>query len=136
MLAPLGKYLWASIHRRHEALRGSTGDRAGAVDNRWCGAGVERRSRGFGWRFTRPGAALLSSATAQSFGIANNTTLRLRIGTNEHDAILIGLLEPEDANTRRALDGILVTDIATAQEWFSILGELQRQIGDDLRNRF
>ncbi len=76
--------------------------------------------------FTRPNAALLSSSTAQSFAIANGSTLRLRVGPNQREALLIGLLDPADANTRRALDGILVTDIATAQEWLGSLGRLSR----------
>ena len=39
---------------------------------------------------------------------------------------MIGLLEPADEAGRRALDGLLLTDIATAQEWLGRLGRLTR----------
>ena len=39
---------------------------------------------------------------------------------------VIGMLEPADPASARALEGLLVTDIATAQELFGAAGRLSR----------
>ncbi|MEN9935945.1 MAG: hypothetical protein RLZZ387_2524, partial [Chloroflexota bacterium] len=76
--------------------------------------------------FLRPGAALLSAQTASAYGIANGAELTLRIGGRVERALVVGLLEPEDEASGRALDGLLIVDIATAQEWFGKVGRLDR----------
>jgi putative ABC transport system permease protein len=74
----------------------------------------------------QPGAALMSAATAQAYGLETGDTLRLRIGPTTQTAQLIGLLEPQDEVSRRAIDGVLITDIASAQEWLGMNGRLSR----------
>ena len=64
--------------------------------------------------YTRPGAALISAETARANGIINGGSLRMRIGARIENAQIIGLIEPQDENASRALDGILVTDIAVS----------------------
>jgi putative ABC transport system permease protein len=76
--------------------------------------------------FTRPGAALMSADTARAYGLAIGDELRLRFGARSERATLIALLEPEDDASRRALDGLLVADIATAQEWLGTAGRLSQ----------
>ncbi len=75
---------------------------------------------------TRPGALLLSSDVAARYGLAPGATLTLEVGGYEHQAFIAGLLEPADDLSRRAIDGLLLADIATAQELTGRLGRLDR----------
>ena len=74
--------------------------------------------------FTKPGAALLSADTARAYGLKQNDQLRIRVGSRVERATLIALIEPPDENARRALDGLLIADISTAQEWLGSTGKL------------
>jgi putative ABC transport system permease protein len=74
--------------------------------------------------FTVPGAALISADTARANGLKAGDGLRLRIGARSAQATIVGLLEPADDASRRALDGLLIADIATAQEWLGSIGRL------------
>jgi putative ABC transport system permease protein len=76
--------------------------------------------------FVKPGAALLSADTARTYGLQQGDELRLRIGPNVARATLIALIEPPDEAARRALDGLLIADIATAQEWLGYTGKLSQ----------
>lgn len=75
---------------------------------------------------TEPGAALMSANTAAAYGLRSGDRLRLRQGAKQIEAHLTALLQPEDEASSRALDGLLVVDIATAQEWLNMLGRLSR----------
>ena len=44
------------------------------------------------------------------------------IGATTVEAEIVGLLEPADDASRRALDGLLIVDFATAQEWMGSVG--------------
>jgi putative ABC transport system permease protein len=74
--------------------------------------------------FTVPGAALISADMARANGLKTGDELRLRIGAHSAQATIAGLLEPADDASRRALDGLLIADIATAQEWLGSVGRL------------
>src|SRR5262249_21827190 len=52
--------------------------------------------------------------------------LRLRVGAHMEQATIVGLLEPADDASRRALDGLLIADISTAQEWLGSVGRLSQ----------
>ena len=52
--------------------------------------------------------------------------LTVRAGGVRQRLSIIALLEPADALSRRALDSLLVTDIATAQELLGLTGRLSR----------
>jgi putative ABC transport system permease protein len=81
---------------------------------------------------TVPGSILLSAPTAERYGLQpclpsalrDSCRLRLSIDGETHDAYLTGLLEPSDDFTRRALDTLLLTDIATAQSLSATGGKL------------
>ncbi|MGD8398331.1 MAG: ABC transporter permease [Anaerolineae bacterium] len=75
---------------------------------------------------TRPGAVLLASDTAAYYGLAPGDRLSLEVGGYERDAFVAGLLTPADDLSRRALDGLVLADIATAQELTGRLGRLDR----------
>jgi putative ABC transport system permease protein len=76
--------------------------------------------------FTLPGAALISAETARENGVVVGGHMPLRIGAHTVRAQIVGLLEPQDDASRRALDGLLIVDIATAQEWLNSIGRLTR----------
>jgi putative ABC transport system permease protein len=65
---------------------------------------------------TRPGAAMLSVATAARLGVARGDRLPLRIGARRAALWVVGLMQPSDDGARRALDGVAIVDVATAQE--------------------
>ena len=73
---------------------------------------------------TRPGAVLLSAGTAAYYGLVAGDRLSLEVAGYMHEAFVAGLLDPADDLSRRALDGLILADIATAQELTGRLGRL------------
>ena len=93
---------------------------------------------------TTPGAILLSAPTAQRYGLrpcaqppaaleaasiadaspADACRLTLSINGETRHVYLTGLLEPSDDFARRALDGLILTDISTAQSLSDMGGKL------------
>jgi putative ABC transport system permease protein len=81
---------------------------------------------------TVPGAILLSAPTASRYGLqpcpstALDDSCRLTLSINgaTRHAYLTGLLEPSNDFARRALDTLILTDIATAQSLSDTGGEL------------
>ncbi|HLF87628.1 MAG TPA: FtsX-like permease family protein [Anaerolineales bacterium] len=74
--------------------------------------------------FTHPGAVLVSVDLAERYGLASNVPLTLEFSGYTQLAFVAGLLAPTDNLSRRALNGILLTDIATAQELTGQIGKL------------
>ena len=74
----------------------------------------------------RPGAALLSAATARALGLSPGASLRLRVGSARRSVTVAGLLEPADPLSRQALESLLLTDLASAQELLDLRGRLSR----------
>ncbi len=83
---------------------------------------------------TQPGALLISSDVASRYHLSAcpngkpepQCEITLEIGGNQKRAFIAGLLHPADSLSQRALDGILLADIATAQELTGKLGKLER----------
>ena len=88
---------------------------------------------------TEPGAILLSRDIAAQFGYedcgavrepadpaSDNCGITLEIGGQTHHAQVVGLLESEDQLSKRALDGLILADISTAQEFTGRIGLLDR----------
>lgn len=75
---------------------------------------------------TRPGTALLARDTARRLGLEPGDRLVVRVGTARHALTLAGTLVPRDALGARAMQWLLVTDIATAQELLDVVGRLHR----------
>lgn len=75
---------------------------------------------------TRPGALLISEGLAVGDAVTLDASGRASAG------VIVGLLRPEDGLTRRALDGLILADIATAQEALGMVGRLSHVdlIGD------
>lgn len=63
-----------------------------------------------------PNTILMSQSLADRFGVNAGDTVTLRPGNERVDVRVIGLLQADDRVSRQALDNLLLTDIATAQE--------------------
>lgn len=75
---------------------------------------------------TRPGALLISEGLAAEYGLQIGAEIPLSASGRASTGVIVGLLRPEDGLTRRALDGIILADIATAQETLGMMGKLSR----------
>ncbi len=75
---------------------------------------------------TQPNTALLSAASAERANLKIGDTVTLVIDTHERAVTIIGLLRPPNDVSARALDGLMLTDISTAQELFAMPGRLSR----------
>lgn len=73
-----------------------------------------------------PNTVLLSTDVAARYGLAAGDAITARHGTETTALTIAGLLAPSDDLSRRALDGLLVADIATAQEVLGKVGRLDR----------
>ncbi len=75
---------------------------------------------------TQPGAVLLTSGIAAYYGLVPGDRLNLEVSGYPRQAFLAGLLTPADELSRRTLDGLILADLATAQELTDRLGRLDR----------
>lgn len=91
---------------------GGTGGPAFAVQ----GVGAVRA-----W-FTTPGSVVMSAAAAQQLRIGADGHFELEVGGVPHPATLIGRI----ADAGPGFDGLILTDIAQAQEWLGATGRLSR----------
>ncbi|MDW8402796.1 FtsX-like permease family protein [Chloroflexus sp.] len=73
-----------------------------------------------------PGAALLARANAERAGVQLGDTLPIQIGARASTVQVVGVLEPADDLSRRALAGMIAVDIASAQELLGSVGRLSR----------
>jgi len=74
----------------------------------------------------RAGTALIAASTARELGLDNGGQLTIEVSGHRRGLTIVGLLQPADPASARALDGLLVTDIATAQETLGAVGRLSR----------
>jgi len=75
---------------------------------------------------TEPGAVLIAAEVAERHQLAPGSSIELDVEGRRREVTVVGLLEPGDDLSRRALSGIILTDIATAQELTDHLGRLDR----------
>ncbi len=75
---------------------------------------------------TKPATGMLARHTAQRLGLEIGDVLRLSIGGQRRRITIVDLVEPADPVTRQALDAVILTDIATAQELLGMGGRLSR----------
>jgi len=98
----------------------------------YLGTGEQPRPGTITSLLTVPGSILLSAPTAELYGlqpcpadsIDDSCRLTLSISGNTQHVYLTGLLEPSDNFSRRALDTLMLTDIATAQSLSGTSGKL------------
>ena len=72
----------------------------------------------------QPGAVLVSEGFAQARGLKVGDSIALRVGGARKTVTIVGLLRPSDSTSQRALDGLLLTDISTAQETLDMVARL------------
>jgi len=76
--------------------------------------------------FTLPGAIILSQDTLERFGLSIGAEIDLDIGGKLRKAVIAGVIAPADSISQRALEGIILADIATVQEFESRPGLIDR----------
>jgi len=74
----------------------------------------------------QPNTVLLSADVAGRYGLSVGDVITVRHGANPITLTIVGLLAPSDDLSRRALDGLLATDIAAAQEVLGKVGRIDR----------
>ena len=73
-----------------------------------------------------PGAAVISDSLAQALGLKLNDAFDISAGGRFTTARAVGIMQPENATSRQALDDLIITDIATAQEIAGLPGRIHR----------
>jgi putative ABC transport system permease protein len=65
---------------------------------------------------TQPGAVLISQPLAERYALKPGDPLTIIVGGYEREAFIAGLMQPADSLSQRSMEGIILADIATAQE--------------------
>ncbi|HVQ73982.1 MAG TPA: FtsX-like permease family protein [Candidatus Binatia bacterium] len=73
-----------------------------------------------------PGTGLVAAPTARALGLRPGDSLAIRVAGTRRAVRIAGLLRPTDRLSARAMESLLVTDIATAQELLDAPGRLTR----------
>jgi putative ABC transport system permease protein len=95
----------------------------------WLGMGDQSQAPAAAYLadlMSQPDTILLSQDLASRYGMQTGNTLTVDYGGNPHALTIVGLLATEDDLSRRALDGMILADIATAQEVLGKVGRLDR----------
>lgn len=71
-------------------------------------------------------AGLISKPVADELNISTGDTLELSIEGNFYPLEIIGLIEPNDERSRRALESLILVDISTAQQLLNMSNKLSR----------
>lgn len=75
---------------------------------------------------TEPNTVLINQTLADRFNVQAGDTITLQAGTRQIGVQVVGLLQAEDRVSAQALDDLILTDIATAQEIVGMPGRLSR----------
>lgn len=69
--------------------------------------------------FPPPGGLILSASTAATLGTAPGKTLRLKLGAQVKEVLVLATLDPTDPTAVEALDGLLLADVGTVMGWMA-----------------
>ncbi|UCD40917.1 MAG: FtsX-like permease family protein, partial [Chloroflexota bacterium] len=75
---------------------------------------------------THPGSVLLSQDLAERYSLDSDSEFEINYAGRVIEVSVAGLLKPIDSLTRQTLDGLLLVDIATAQEITGRFGRVDR----------
>ncbi|HYH95802.1 ABC transporter permease, partial [Hyalangium sp.] len=75
---------------------------------------------------TEPGTVLLPAATARLLGVGVGDSFEVSLGGLTRPLRVVALITPPDERTARALEGLVLTDVSTAQELLGRTGRLSR----------
>lgn len=73
-----------------------------------------------------PGTIVISDSLADRLGVRFNDTIELSAGSIFTQARIVGIIQPDNNTSRQALDDIVLTDIASAQEIVGLEGRINR----------
>jgi len=76
--------------------------------------------------YTQPGAVLLSADSAARYKLKVGDQLTLQVGAQKKPVTIVGLMQQPNQVSARVLEGLLLTDISSAQELFDMNGKLSR----------
>ncbi len=91
-----------------------------------AGAGSEADWNALTRLIVEPGAVVISQALAGRLGLALEDQFEISAGGRFSSAKLVGILQPENKASRQALDDLIISDIATAQELIGMSGRVSR----------
>ena len=91
-----------------------------------AGAGAESDWNALNRLIVEPGAVVLSQSLAGRLGLALEDRLEISAGGRFSSAQLVGILQPDNNASRQALDDLIISDIATAQELIGMSGRISR----------
>ena len=74
----------------------------------------------------KPGAALLARTVTEPANLHPGDHVPIQIGARQLMLEIVGILDPANEVSRRALEGLIVVDIASAQELLTNTGRLSR----------
>ena len=81
---------------------------------------------GFTAFIVQPNTVLLSADIANQYNIHVGDFIHIHVAGHRHTLQIVSLLKADDKNEQRGLDGLLITDIGTAQELLGKVGTLNR----------
>ncbi len=84
------------------------------------------RRTDFSRLLSEPGTGLMTATTAHRLGLETGESLPLEIASEQRTLTLAGLLQPRDQVSERALENLVILDIAAAQELLGQSGKLSR----------
>lgn len=73
---------------------------------------------------TQKDSIFIGSDMASRYHLTTNVTITLRVGDQRHVMRIVGLLQPADEASTRALDGLGIVDVSSAQELFNLNNRL------------
>ena len=73
-----------------------------------------------------PGAVVISQDLADRLGLQAGDDLKISAAGRFSPAQVVGILQTDHDGSRQALDDLIISDIATAQEWTGMVGRLSR----------
>ena len=73
---------------------------------------------------TEPYTGLLSGTPAESSGIRKGDTIEILYGSRSESVRVAGLIDSGDGGGMKGVEGVLITDISTAQELLNKTGTL------------
>jgi putative ABC transport system permease protein len=81
---------------------------------------------GFARVVVEPGAVVVTETAARELGLQPGSRLRVQAGGQTHDLAVVAEIDSTGVPGRQALDAVLLTDVATAQEVLGLAGRLSR----------
>ena len=83
-------------------------------------------NNGFTTFIVQPNTVLLSEALANQYNLNTGDFIHIQVGGRVQTLQIVSLLTSKEKNEQRGLDGLLITDIGTAQEVLGKVGTLDR----------